>query len=82
MNIVIIGSGNVASVFGRRLLKAGHHIQQIVSRNSATATELAYEWNTESANYFSVLQKTADIYIIAVPDKAFLRQLNNIQFLF
>ncbi|TXH20756.1 MAG: DUF2520 domain-containing protein [Chitinophagaceae bacterium] len=79
MNIVIIGSGNVAAVFGRRLVKAGHTIQQIVSRNAATATELAYEWNTESANYFSVIHKDADVYIIAVPDKAIAEVAKDIQ---
>ena len=79
MNIVIIGSGNVAAVFGRRLVKSGHTIDQIVSRNSATATELAYEWNTESANYFSVLHKNADVYIIAVPDKAIADIAKDIQ---
>jgi predicted short-subunit dehydrogenase-like oxidoreductase (DUF2520 family) len=70
MDIVIIGSGNVASVLGRKFKAAGHQIVQIVSRNPGTASRLAYEWDTESANYMSLLTRTADIYIIAVSDDA------------
>ncbi|MCF3107919.1 DUF2520 domain-containing protein [Niabella sp. CC-SYL272] len=70
MNIVMIGSGNVAAVLGRKLLKAGHVIQQIYGRNAAAASELAYEWNTESTNYTSLIVKTADVYLVAVTDSA------------
>ncbi|MGN7786749.1 Rossmann-like and DUF2520 domain-containing protein [Niabella sp. 22666] len=70
MNIVIIGSGNVAAVLGRKFVAAGHHIVQILSRNASAASELAYEWNTESANYSSLINKDADVYIIAVADDA------------
>ena len=70
MDIVMIGSGNVASVLGRKFIAAGHKIIQIVSRNASAATELAYEWNTESSNYFSVVNKNADVCIIAVSDNA------------
>jgi predicted short-subunit dehydrogenase-like oxidoreductase (DUF2520 family) len=70
MDIVMIGSGNVASVLGRKFTAAGHKIVQIISRNAAAATELAYEWDTESSNYFSVVNKNADVYIIAVSDNA------------
>ena len=70
MNIVIIGSGNVAASLGRKFVKAGHRILQVLSRNSAAASELAYEWDTESANYTSLINKDADVYIIAVPDSA------------
>ncbi len=70
MNIVIIGSGNVAAVLGRKLLKAGHEIIQIYGRNAAAASELAYEWNTESTNYTSLITKTGDVYLIAIADSA------------
>ncbi|MBO9595870.1 MAG: DUF2520 domain-containing protein [Niabella sp.] len=70
MNIVMIGSGNVAAVLGRKLLKAGHVIQQIYGRNATAASELAYEWNTESTNYTSLIVKTADVYLVAVADTA------------
>ncbi|HOZ84254.1 MAG TPA: F420-dependent NADP oxidoreductase [Niabella sp.] len=70
MNIVFIGSGNVVAVLGRKFLAAGHKIMQIVSRNPSEASSLAYEWDTESANYMSLINKEADIYIIAVADSA------------
>lgn len=70
MNIVIIGSGNVATVLGRKFVKAGHHILQVFGRNAAAASALAYEWNTKSINYMSLVHPAADVYIIAVSDKA------------
>lgn len=70
MDIVIIGSGNVAASLGRKFVKAGHIISQILSRNSHAASELAYEWDSESANYSSLINKDADVYIIAVSDNA------------
>lgn len=70
MKIVILGSGNVAAVLGRKLVNAGHEIAQIYGRNAAAASELAYEWNSESANYTSLIYKEADVYLIAVADSA------------
>ena len=70
MDIVIIGSGNVASVLGRKFKAAGHTIVQVVSRNASVATRLAYEWDTESTNYISLVNKNADVYLVAVSDDA------------
>ncbi len=70
MDIVIIGSGNVAAVLGRKFKAAGHTILQIYSRNASAASTLAYEWDSESTNYKSLLNQNADVYIIAVPDDA------------
>lgn len=68
MNIVFIGSGNVAAVLGRKFKAAGHQILQVFSRNASAASKLAYEWDTESTNYISLINKEADVYIIAVND--------------
>jgi predicted short-subunit dehydrogenase-like oxidoreductase (DUF2520 family) len=70
MDIVIIGSGNVAAILGRKFNAAGHKIVQIVSRNASAASKLAYEWDTESANYMSLLTKNAELYLIAVSDNS------------
>lgn len=70
MDIVIIGSGNVAAVLGRKFKAAGHSIVQVVARNSKAASALAYEWDTVSTNYKSQTNKNADVYIIAVADQA------------
>jgi len=70
MDIVMIGSGNVAAVLGRKFRAAGHNILQIYSRNASVASKLAYEWDTESTNYKSLINPNADVYIIAVSDDA------------
>lgn len=70
MDIVIIGTGNTASVLGRKFKAAGHRIVQIFGRDTIDASELAYELGTESTNYWNVVNRDADIYILAVTDIA------------
>ena len=70
MEIVIIGTGNTATVLGRKLKAAGHTIAQVFGRDSMAASELAYELGTESTNYWNVVNKEADMYILAVSDIA------------
>lgn len=70
MDIVILGSGNVAAVLGRKFKAAGHNILQVVSRNAPAASKLAYEWDTESTNYPSIINRNAEVYIVAVSDDA------------
>jgi predicted short-subunit dehydrogenase-like oxidoreductase (DUF2520 family) len=70
MDIVMIGSGNTATILGRKCKAAGHNIVQVLSRNAAAASELAYEWDTESANYITLLNPDAQVYIIAVNDSS------------
>lgn len=79
MDIVIIGSGNVAAVLGRKFKTAGHDILQVYSRNASAATELAYEWNTESTNYKSTINKNADVYLVAVSDAAITTVIDDIK---
>lgn len=70
MDIVIIGTGNTATVLGRKLRAAGHRIVQVYGRDNAEASELAYELDTESTNYWNVVNRNADLYILAVSDIA------------
>lgn len=70
MEIVLIGTGNTAHVLGKKLVGAGHRIAQVFGRDSQAASELAYELSTESTNYWNVITRTADLYIIAVSDIA------------
>lgn len=70
MNIVIIGSGNVAHHLGNGLQKAGYHIKQVYSRNKANAIALASTLKTEFTDNLSSIDKSADIYIVAVSDHA------------
>jgi predicted short-subunit dehydrogenase-like oxidoreductase (DUF2520 family) len=75
MQIVIIGSGNVASVLGRLCKQRGHEILQIVSRNTAHAKLLADELGCSYADYNEKLNDSAGLYLVAVADTA-LQELN------
>lgn len=70
MNIVLIGSGNVATVFGKLLKKTGHNIAQVVSKNKEHALELAGVLQAGSTTYLENVYTDADMYIIAVADYA------------
>ena len=70
MKIVIIGTGNVANVLGRKIKAAGHTILQVISRNIDHAYALADLLGAGSNNYFSAVRQDADIYIIAISDDA------------
>ncbi len=70
MDIVIIGSGNVATVLGKKFKAAGHTILQVYSRNASAASKLAYELDSESTNYKSLITKNAAVYLVSVTDEA------------
>lgn len=70
MDIVIIGSGNVAHRFGFSLKLNGHQIKQIVSKTPAHAQELAEKLNTEAETDIGNIYSKADVYILAVSDDA------------
>lgn len=67
MNIVMIGSGNVATHLARALSQF-YHIAQIYSPNLQHAQHLAKQVGAEAINQFQHLQ-LADLYIIAVKDQ-------------
>lgn len=70
MEIVIIGTGNTATILGRKLRAAGHRIVQVYGRDTNAASTLAYELDTESTNYWNIVNRDADLYILAVSDIA------------
>ncbi|HEX5026006.1 MAG TPA: F420-dependent NADP oxidoreductase [Agriterribacter sp.] len=70
MKIVMIGTGNVATVLGRKIVQSGHHIIQVVGRDAERTQKLAASLNSPSAQRFSEVKEEADIYIIAVSDSA------------
>lgn len=79
MEIVIIGTGNTAAVLGRKLKAAGHTIVQVFGRDTSAASQLAYELDTESTNYWNIVYRNADIYILAVSDIAIEEVLTELQ---
>lgn len=70
MRVVIIGAGNVASVLGRKIKKAGHEILQVVSRSHDSAKLLADELGCRATNDFADLDKTGDLFLVAMSDVA------------
>lgn len=70
MQIVMIGSGNVATVLCRLLYKAGHDIKQVFSRSLENAAELAHEYKSNFTSSMAEITADADIYIVAVSDDA------------
>ena len=67
MRVTLIGSGNMATVLGRKISESGHIIHQVFSRNAETSQKLADELSAESV---SEVDENADIYIVAVSDDA------------
>ncbi|HRD56744.1 MAG TPA: DUF2520 domain-containing protein [Ferruginibacter sp.] len=71
MKISLIGSGNVASVLGRLIVKSGHHnISQVISRDLEHAQQLAQELGAAAGDFSSVADQSADLFIIAISDTA------------
>ena len=75
MRVVIIGSGNVASVLGRLIKQKGHEIVQVISRNAVHAQVLASELQCPSSDNNSSVDMSAELYLVAVNDGA-LYELN------
>src|ERR1022692_1599919 len=72
MKVVIIGSGNVAYVLGRKMLGAGHEIKQIISRKKKHASALAGELNCGYTSTFKEINKDSDFYVIAISDSSLI----------
>lgn len=70
MKVVIVGSGNVATVLGKVIHNAGHEIVQVLSRNENHAKELAQIFNCSSGSFKTANYKEADIFLLAITDTA------------
>ena len=70
MKVVIIGSGNVATVLGRLIKRSGHTIIQVYSREIIHANLLAAELQCSATDSYSFIDKNADLYLFALSDVA------------
>ena len=70
MEIVVVGSGNVATHFAHALQNVGNSIKQVYSRNIASAQLLANQVDAEAVTSFDDITDIADLYILAIPDDA------------
>ncbi len=75
MQIVLLGSGNVATAIGQLCSKAGHSVVQVYGRNPETSHKLANILGAKSVDSWERITHMADLYIAALPD-SFLPMLN------
>jgi predicted short-subunit dehydrogenase-like oxidoreductase (DUF2520 family) len=70
MRVVMIGTGNVATVLSKLLVLKGHEIIQVYGRNPDHASSLAKEVQTKSCSDPREIDQSADLYIVALSDTA------------
>lgn len=66
-NIILIGSGNVATHLGLSLFNQGYNIKQIWSKELKNAKLLAKKLNSTATNNLNNIEE-ADLYIVSVKD--------------
>ena len=77
-NIILVGSGNVATHLGIALQKGNYPIVQVYSRSIENAKKLAEKLNTNYTNDLTQL-KAADLIIVSVNDDAISKVLSQIK---
>ncbi len=70
MNVVMIGTGNVATVLSKLIIAKGHTIKQIVGRDNHRSHQLSQIVASDYCIEIKNIALDADIYIIAVVDAA------------
>jgi predicted short-subunit dehydrogenase-like oxidoreductase (DUF2520 family) len=70
MNIILIGTGNVATVLGEQFTRAGHRIVQVFGRTEASARELSGKLESAYTCSWKELIPEADLYVVAISDSA------------
>lgn len=70
MELVLIGSGNIATVIGKAFFERGIIIKQVYSRNLSHAQQLAAQIGSDAIDQLRQLAPKADAYILAVSDQA------------
>jgi len=67
-SIVIIGSGNVATCFGKAFYESGMSVLAIYSQHIEHANTLAEQLKTKAVSTFNEIPTDADFYFLAVKD--------------
>ena len=73
MKVVMIGSGNVATIFSRLIKQSGHNVLQVISKQLPNAKTLATELNCDFADNYAAINAAGDIYIVAINDDSLIR---------
>lgn len=69
-NIVIIGSGNLATHLALALHRVGVNVMQVYSPTASHARQLADRVGAESVSSVSAIRRDADIFILSIKDDA------------
>lgn len=80
MNIVMLGSGNVATHLGKAFFNAGHTILQVWSRDLRHAQSLADHLDADAIDQQGNVDPGADIYVVSVVDDAIISVLEQLPF--
>lgn len=70
MDVIILGSGNTATVLGKLLVSKGYNIQQVWSRQYNHAQQLASQLDALAISSLQDISNRADLCIMAVADSA------------
>ncbi|HMN32305.1 MAG TPA: DUF2520 domain-containing protein [Chitinophagaceae bacterium] len=79
MKIVIVGSGNIASFFAKKL-HIKHKIIQIISKDINHAKQLASQYHCQYANQIEQIHQDTDVIIFALKDDVLLQIANSYSF--
>jgi pyrroline-5-carboxylate reductase len=80
LNFCFIGAGNLATHLSKAFQNKGFGISQVYSRTELSAKKLADVLSVNYVTSASEIDKTADIYIVALKDSAFDEVLSQINF--
>lgn len=70
MKIYIIGTGKVATLLGKMLMKCGHRPLGVLGRNQTVVNSLSKALKCQSYFSFKEIPRNGDLYFIAVKDDA------------
>jgi len=70
MNVVIIGTGNVATVLGIQIAGSGHRILQVLGRREEQTSTLAAALDCPYSTDWAEINPAADLYLCALSDTA------------
>ncbi len=70
MRVVLIGTGNTATILGRLMKQSNHQLVQVYGRSAATTEALAKQLGATFCTDVGKLDASADLYVMAVSDDA------------
>ena len=75
MNIVIIGTGNVATYLAFSFAKSNIKISQLIGRNKEEVKKIGNKLKIPYTSDYNKINSTADAYIIAISDD-YIKQIS------